>query len=555
MATAASKPITEDLVIDSPHSARTRIHLESDRYRLGRAASNEIAFPADGKLSREHLVFERVDRDWTLTDLSSRNGTFVNGKRVTDRTRLAHGDLISAGHLSIRYDTCGEFTDFDVTDVQFVEQELAPAKPTVLLDLKSAIEKSTDVAGRPTLQDSHLGTLVRVARELAGQTALDKLFDLVLNSSLEAVKASRGIAMTRGPNGELVTRAVRGDGFRISSRVRELVMTEGRSLLVPDARSHNDFGSRTSIVSQEVRSFLAVPLQTDESVIGLLYLDSWSLVREFTAEDLNLVTVMANIAAIRIEHARLIQQEEAKKLLDRDLERAAEIQRGLLPTGSPEIVGFDLAGYNVPCRTVGGDYYDFLPYVDGRVALLIGDVSGKGLGAALLMSSLQARSQVFFEMPENLAMQVSRLNRSVAANCPGNCFITFFIAVLNPGSGELTYCNAGHNPPLLVRRQGHVEALEASGIPLGINKNAAYEEDCCCLESGDRLVLFSDGVTEAHGTDENDDFGEQRLISVVEKGRDLSAEGMVQAIRTELVSFLQGIPSADDITLVVACRK
>ncbi len=554
MATAAVKPHTEDLVVDSPGAATIRFHLEKEEYRLGRAPLNELAFPADHKLSREHLLLQRATEGWVLRDLNSRNGTFVNGIRIAEPTRLAHGDRVMAGHLSIRYDTCGEFKDAKVNEIKFVEQELSGARTTVSLNLQSALEKSTDLAGRPTLESTHLGTLVRAARELAGQGALDKLFELVLSFSLDAVNATRGVVMTREPNGDLRTRAIRGEGFRISSMVRDLVTNEGKSLLVRDVRSDQDFASRTSILMQQIRSILAVPLQTDEAVIGLLYLDSLNFGREFTVEDLNLVTVMANIAAIRIEHARLVQQEESRKVLDHELERAAEIQRRLLPSQAPEVPGFDIAGYNAPCRTVGGDYYDFLTYSDGRVALLIGDVSGKGLGAALLMSSLQARAQVFLENPDDLAEQVSKLNRSVAGNCPGNCFITFFVAVLNSASGELVYCNAGHNPPLLIRHSGNVESLEASGIPLGISRAAQYQQNSCRIEKGDVLVLFSDGVTEARGVDGEQEFGEDRLISVVQGERDGSVDDIIERIRGEILSFSNGSPASDDITLVLARR-
>ncbi len=557
MATAATKLTTGDLVIDSPGAATVRVHLEREQYRLGRASVNELAFPADHKLSREHLLFQRVAEGWILRDLNSRNGTFVNGIRVAEPTRLAHGDRVTAGHLCIRYDTRGEFKDAKLNEIKFVEQEFSTARTTVSLNLKSALEKSTDLSGRPTLESAHLGTLVRAARELAGHGALDKLFELVLSFSLEAVNASRGVVMTREPNGDLRTRAIRGEGFAISSMVRDLVTKEGKSLLVRDARSDQDFASRTSILAQQIRSILAVPLQTDEAVIGLLYLDSLSLMREFSVEDLNLVTVMANLAAIRIEHARLVEQEESKKLLDYELERAAEIQRRLLPSQAPQIAGFQVAGYNAPCRTVGGDYYDFLPYPDGRVALLIGDVSGKGLGAALLMSSLQARAQVFFEKPEeDLGLQISRLNRSVAGNCPGNCFITFFVAVLNPDSGELVYCNAGHNAPLLIRRGEEVELLEATGIPLGISREMSYQQKSCRIENGDVLVLFSDGVTEARGgADAEQEFGEERLISVVQKERQRSVDDIIARIRGEILSFSQGAAATDDITLVLAQRR
>jgi GAF domain-containing protein len=444
---AATGAEAADLVIDSPGGASMRVHLDDKRYRLGRSSSNELAFVEDQKLSREHLVFERTSEAWTVRDVGSRNGTRINGVRLIGSACLSHGDRISAGHLTIHYDTRREFADAGLNAITFIEQPLDAPAAAMSIDLKAALATSTDMAGRPSLENEHLGALVRAGRELAGHGDLAQLFEMVLDLSLKAVKASRGVVMTLEPDGALRSRSLRGEGLRISTSVRDLVMNEGKSLLVRDARLDQDFGFRASIVAQEIRSILAVPVQTDERVIGLLYLDSPHLVREFTGEDLNLVTVMANIAAIRIEHARLTEQEQARKLLDRELDRAAEIQRRLLPSAAPEIPGFDLAGYNAPCRTVGGDYYDFLSYADGRVLLLIGDVSGKGLGAALLMSNVQARVQVLFEKPDPLAEQISRLNRSIATNCPGNCFITLFAGVLDPVTGQLVYCNAGHNPP------------------------------------------------------------------------------------------------------------
>src|SRR5205823_2277213 len=157
--------------------------------------------------------------------------------------------------------------------------------------------------------------------------------------------------------------------------------------------------------------------------------DSPFFVREFKEEDLNLLTVMANIAAVRIEHGRLLEVEQAERLMAKDLQQAYDIQRGLLPERAPEVPGLDFAGYNVPCRGVGGDYYDYIHCSDGRVAVLVADVAGKGMAAALLMSNLQARAQVLFDDPTGLAGLVGRLNRVLKANVPGNRFITFFIGV------------------------------------------------------------------------------------------------------------------------------
>lgn len=225
-----------------------------------------------------------------------------------------------------------------------------------------------------------------------------------------------------------------------------------------------------------------------------------------------------------------------------------------MPDKAPDIAGFDVAGYNAPCRTVGGDYYDFLRYADGRMALLIGDVSGKGMAAALLMSSLQARIQVLFEKPDALSEQVARLNRITAANCPGNCFITFFAAVLDPATGELRYCNAGHNPPLLLHKNGEVEPLGATGMVLGILPNASYEERTCRLDRDELLVLFSDGLTEACNPDLAEEFGEGRLIAFLKKERDQRAADLLEATKMELSSFTGGAAAADDITMVLVRR-
>jgi serine phosphatase RsbU (regulator of sigma subunit) len=186
--------------------------------------------------------------------------------------------------------------------------------------------------------------------------------------------------------------------------------------------------------------------------------------------------------------------------------------------------------------------------------LLIGDVSGKGMGAALLMSGLHARAHLLFEDPALSAAQVSRLNRSVAADCPGNSFITFFVAVLDPASGELVYCNAGHNAPLLLHSNGEVEPLGCTGLPLGIMRDANYEQKICRLDPGDLLVLFSDGVTEACTPDESQEFGEQRLMAVVQSRRNRTAADTIDAIKAELLSFTEGAPAADDVTLMVVRR-
>jgi serine phosphatase RsbU (regulator of sigma subunit) len=298
---------------------------------------------------------------------------------------------------------------------------------------------------------------------------------------------------------------------------------------------------------------IAVPLQTNDRVIGLIYVDSPHHIREFTRDDLNLLTVMANVAAIRIEHARLNEIEARDRAMAKELEQAAQIQQGLLPSSAPQVEGLDIAARATACRGVGGDYYDFLSFPCGRVGMVVGDVAGKGMSAALLMSSLQARVHAVFDETSDLAKHVARLNRATCGNCPDNRFITFFIALVDPSTGELTYSNAGHNPPLVVRAAGDCETLGTGGVMLGILPMAQYQEATVHLVKGDVLVLFSDGVTEA--PDPQDcEYGEERLAQLVWNMRERPASEIVEQIHKAVAEHTKGAPAADDITVVVARR-
>jgi sigma-B regulation protein RsbU (phosphoserine phosphatase) len=299
---------------------------------------------------------------------------------------------------------------------------------------------------------------------------------------------------------------------------------------------------------------MAVPLQTADRVIGLIYVDMPNIIREFTPEDLNLLTVMANVAAIRIEHARLAEVEQSERLMERDMQQAALIQKGLLPTAAPEMAGLDIAGFNTPSRIVGGDYYDFLTYQDGRVAVLVGDAAGKGMPASLLISRLQAQVQVLFEEPDPLAEQVARLNRFISLRCPGNRFITLFVGLFDSNTGQIAYCNAGHNPPLLIRRNGGLDQLTEGGLVLGLLPNTEYAAEGVAMEPGDIVVLFSDGITEAFRKGSDEEYGEDRLARVVRQNQDKSAQAIIDAIYSDLTEWTSGAPPADDMTLVVVKR-
>jgi sigma-B regulation protein RsbU (phosphoserine phosphatase) len=335
--------------------------------------------------------------------------------------------------------------------------------------------------------------------------------------------------------------------------VRDRVLKQKESLLVRDVGSEQALQNQLSISEQQIHSLMAVPLQTHEDVIGLVYVDSRLFVREFTPDDLNLLTVLANVAAIRIDHERYLDLQRQEQRRNLDLEQAAEIQRGILPSGPPQVAGLDVAGHNAPCLTVGGDYYDFIKYPDDQLGLVLGDVAGKGMAAAMLMSNLQARVQLLTEQPGELAPMISRLDRSISVSCPANRFITLFMCVIDPLDGTTRYCNAGHNPPILVRADGSAESLTAAGTVLGMLPQLGYEEHRTTLAPGDLIAIYSDGVTEAADS-EDEEFGEARLSALLIRLREQPAATIIAAVMEAVAEWSPGAIGADDITVVVARR-
>jgi len=543
-----------ELHITSAEGATRKERLNA-RVSVGRALENGIAFPEDLALSRRHFVLEPRGGDWVVEDLGSRNGTFVNGTALVEPCKLRPGDTISAGGVTLVFHSSaparsdrtvvflGETNDELLQKGVFTKLDAMPGR-----EIESALQsKSAD--GIPRVQ-----ALLEAGRSLAGHRSLDEIFSLILDLSSRAVGAHRGVVLTLD-HGELIPRATRGDDFRISHTVRRRVIDGRESLLIRDARAEQAFQGSMTIVEQGIRSFLAVPLQTEKEVLGLVYLDSPGFIHDFTPDDLTLLTVMANIAAIRIEHARLLEVEEIEKAHFKEMQQAAEIQGNLLPADAPVLPGYEFWGSSTPCRAVGGDYFDYIPLAGGRMAVLIADVAGKGLAAALLMTSLQARVHLLAEEDQDLGSFVTRLNRSVAASCPGNRFVTFFLAAIEPSTGQVSYANAGHNAPMLLRRNGKLELLSEGGPVLGILKQMRYSGVLTILDPGDLLCLYSDGVTEAVNP-AGDEYGEDRLENALRASAHLGSAFEIQrAILRDVAAFTGAAPANDDLTLVIVRRS
>jgi serine phosphatase RsbU (regulator of sigma subunit) len=543
-----------ELGIETADGTRDRFPLAKPRVTIGRSRESDIFLP-DQWLSRHHAEIVEKPDGFYLADLQSKNGTLLNGEPVREERRLREGDVITLGEHVLTFLT---------GDLPEVEEE-SEFEGTRVFSVKELSDINTKPAFDPVelqRQNRVLGILSKAAGSLVVHRPLGELFNLILDLLFEAIPAERGaIVLLQGePPTPVITaaRSRKGDTLtKISRSISRRVLEDRVSLLVPNLLEDARFRSEVSILSSGIRSAMCAPLwftstsEAPDTVIGLVYLDSLQRSHSFSEEDLRILTALANVAAAKIENVRLLEDSLQKRRLDEDMRVAAEIQTGLLPRGAPQVPGYGLVGSNTPCRTVGGDYYDFV-IEQGRLLLALGDVSGKGTGAALLMTVLRAAVRGHWTEP-TLSEAVSRINRTVCQNVPPNKYVTFFMASLDPPTGRLNYVNAGHNPPLLIRKDGTLETLEEGGMVLGLFEAVPYADGTAQLHPGDTLVVFSDGVTETWAPT-GEEFGDDGLAGVCRQGRGLEAATLQEAILKELDRFAVGAKATDDRTLIVLKR-
>lgn len=530
------------------------------RTTIGRSARSDVCIP-DAFASRLHAEIRQEGDNYWLLDLGSANGTKLNGMIVTDTQPLHPGGEIQIGETKLRFvdeimtpHTISARLIADVTD------RLDPTNTISLPALKTPTSEILDshLSSRSDL----LGLISKVGVALLSSTGLDETLQQVASLVFDAVPAERVVIMLRGDDGkgDMEIRVARTRGvdepiseIRISRAVMAEVVVNGKSVLTSDAQHDPKFGTET-IMLQGILSVLAVPLSVDERhVFGLIYADSPTNRVTFKKEHLDILTTLASVASIRVENASLVDERINRERMERELELAAEIQQTFQPSGPPIIAGYEFQGISFSCYEIGGDYYDFIPREDGKMLVALGDVSGKGTAAALLMSSLHAaiHGQIAANTP--IGESITLINEYLVKNTPTNRFVTLFIAELAPPTGELNFINAGHNPPLIARANGTIELLESGGMPLGLMVLDDYEAGRAMLNSGDTLVIYSDGVSEANNINE-DEFGLDRLKDVICANITASASGMRDKVESALSDFTGTAPANDDITLVIVKR-
>jgi sigma-B regulation protein RsbU (phosphoserine phosphatase) len=324
---------------------------------------------------------------------------------------------------------------------------------------------------------------------------------------------------------------------------------------LPACEDADDDGASDALPGATHR--LAVPIAVDGIPRGLLVVgdkESRAGVGPFADADGRTLRLFANQAAIALENARLHREALEKERLEREMQLAAEIQQRLLPKDMPSPAGYEILGWNRPARHIGGDYFDFLPIAENHLGLVIADVSGKGMPASLLVSTLHSALRLLIDSHEFDGTFLRRLNRHILESSAPNKFITLFLGDLDLGSGELRYLNAGHNPALLARADGRVDTLRAVGLPLGLVADASYQPGLERLAPGDVLCLYSDGITET-SSPADEEFSIERLGELLESHRRAALGEVIAAIDHATTAFAAGLPQADDQTVVLVRRQ
>lgn len=491
---------------------------------VGRARQCDL-FLNLSSVSRQHATFEYHDGRLFLTDNGSVNGTHINGIRISS-SPLADGDRIRIGS-----------TEFDFRDAA------RPAPPA---------------APRP--EERSLSMLLEISKAINSSLILDDVLQLVMNSVMQVTGSDRGYLLIKEASGELKFSVLHtGDAPRpaegppkISMSTVNKVFETGVAMVSIDVDSDTNIRSQLSVVSLGLRSIMCVPLKTKNGTLGIIYVDSNRRSKNFNEADLRVLEALADHAAIAIENAQLQKSLLEKQRIEQELEFAAIIQRSFLPLMPPESERFLLSAQSLSAKTVGGDFYDFISIGGQRLGIAIGDVSGKGIPAALYMARLISDLRFIASSEPSPAATLERINEQLVRRSRRGMFVTMIYILLDTDSGEATCANAGHLPVLLQGQRG-VESLNRNtGVPLGILPDTRYEEFTFRMEPGDHALLYTDGIIEAINLQQQR-YTLQRVIEYME--RNSGGRPLAESLFDEVQEFAGEAPQHDDMTLLSIHRR
>ena len=519
-------------------SGRREVPIDKPLVTLGRRSESDVRVTVAG-VSRHHAEIVADNGTCRIRDCDSKFGTFVNGVKIREHV-LTHGDRIRLG-------------DSPATDIVFLIGDDDVSRE------RSAASAATELR--------HLAGLLEGLRALGSGRVLDDVLALVLDSAIEVTGAERGFIMLAGDSGQLEFKLGRAQGrvplpgrsFETSRKIPEHVFAGGSVFIVDDLMDEGMAPLHMGTLALGIRHVVCAPLRlvryvdragepVEDTAIGVLYLDSHERGALTSRTSQAALEALSAEAALAIENARLYREALERARLDQELKVAAAIQRALLPGANRSGTFFSTAGTSLPCRAVGGDFFDYVDVADGRFGFILGDVAGKGAPAALLAAAVLGMFSADASYESRCAPLVESLNRRVFRRGIEGRFLTAFYAVLGP-DGSLVYTNAGHNAPFLVTATG-VRRLETGGTILGLFEHATFDEEPLRLAPGDALVAFSDGVSEALN-EAGEEYADDRLLATLIASRGRAPQELLDMLLADVRGFCGAATQNDDITIVV----
>ncbi|MEE8111500.1 MAG: SpoIIE family protein phosphatase [Acidobacteriota bacterium] len=534
------------LIHDSPSEERT-LPLNRDRIRMGRKGDNDLQF-LEKHVSKFHAEILRNRDHFLVRDADSKAGLFVNGKRVRE-CRLADGDVIQLGLAPY-------------PNLVFQDGTATHSSTTQLLSILQ------ETPGEQGIEK--LARFLEFNQILGGKFTLEEILENVVDMAVELTGAERGFLLRKSAGDGLDCLVARNNEpapipsseVRISETIVRNVLETGKAEVHSDVQEEFSLLEQESVVALNLRSAAGLPLwrfdlpqgegfraEPSNEVFGVLYLDSQEKGNPFSRIDQGILETLARNASSVIENSRLLRETEKKRRMEEEMRKAQEVQEALMSQPLWDEPHFQVSGSCTPCLQLGGDYLGQFRMPDGRCCLVIADVSGKGMPAAITAAALQGMMAVETTMKQSLATLVERINKALCGLTMDGQFATLFCCTLDK-TGELRYVNAGHTHPVLLDRSGEVINLKTGDMALGFLEDNRYREGSLRLQPGDLLTLYTDGVTEAVNGD-GDLFEEPRLERLLNRCRDQGPEQIRQSLLQEMESFCGEVSARDDVTVMV----
>jgi serine phosphatase RsbU (regulator of sigma subunit) len=559
------------------------LEVAGERVVIGRHPGCEIVLD-NAAVSRQHAQISESHGSYFLEDLRSRNRTFLNGRPVEGSAELHNGDAIEFCDLSFRFyvdppPLDGERPTVSATAIP-ASSNRTPALPIDVIlpsnegedegpPTATLVESGSSILSTVPLNEASslllavkpeqkLRAVLDIGRALGHALELGEVLEKTLSGLFRVfLQADYGFVLLK--DSESAKLSVRASKSRrpdelspgVSMTVVRRAMKTGEAILSADVTGDARFAGSDSIAAMSLRSVMCVPLFSQgEDPFGVVQLDSGDATRPFTRDDLDVLASVAGQIGLAVENARLHTELVAQRDIQRELDFAMQVQLGFLPSHPPEVPNYEFFDHYEAAQRVGGDYFDYVELADGRIAVTVGDVAGKGVPAALLMARLfsSARYQLLTRPTPGEAL--AALNSEIARTALGHRFITCLFAVLDPKQQTVTVANAGHMAPLVRTADGEVRAFgqKDSGMPIGIARDQAFEEVTMPLAAGDLVLMYTDGVTEAMDA-QNDLYGRDRLIRLIAEGPRPIRE-CIEAIISDVARFGGDRPARDDVCLV-----